>query len=153
MVDGKYTADRSEDWSEVLVGDVGWTNYAVDVDVFFHSATGKANPIRIIVRAQDTLYMAFVADCVDADWLLISEEEPRVVAHSDQAGLTCKVHYWRQTHLRVEVRDTIYAAYKDGTLLLQVQDDTFTSGRVGLASKYRLENTTRFDNFRVTELH
>jgi len=154
MVDGKYTADQSETWSEALVGDVGWTDYAVDVDVFFHGATGKANPIRIIVRAQGTSYMALTADCLDADWFLISEGESHMIGHKDQAGLNCyHVHDWNQTHLRVEVRDAIYAAYKDGTLLLRVQDNTFTSGRVGLASKYRHENTTRFDNFRVTELH
>jgi len=75
-----------------------------------------------------------------------------VIAHSDKPGLIPGWRSWQQNHLRIEVKGNIYTAYSDGTKLLQVQDPSFENGRVGLAFKYSAQDTTRFDNFRVTEL-
>lgn len=150
MVDSKYTADPGDTWSLTFVGDVGWTDYAVDVDVFYYGEQGYFLPVRIIVRAQDGSYMALETGLSDTDWILVSEDGPRVIAHSDQGRLS---HYgWNKIHLKIEVKGTIYTAYSDGTMLLRVQDATFESGRVGLAFRYPIENTPRFDNFVVTEL-
>jgi len=148
MVDGKYTADPSDAWSLTFVGDIGWTDYAVDVDVFYLT---WEYPVRIIVRAQDGSYMALETGSFDTDWILFSEGDSRVIAHSNQGGLTMRGG-WHKNHLRIEVKGTIYTAYSDGTMLLRVQDTSLGNGRVGLAFKYKRENTPRFDNFLVAEL-
>ena len=70
VVDGKYTADASKDWSMTFVGDVGWTDYAVDVDVF---SRNRQWPVRIIVRAQDGSYMVLEATGGKTDWIIVSE--------------------------------------------------------------------------------
>lgn len=148
MVNGAYAADPSDTWSLTLVGDTGWIDYAVDVDVIYYFSF---RPLRIVVRAQDASYMALETDDGDTDWITVSDGTSRVIAHSGEGAL---IHGggWNQTHLRIEVQGSIYTAYADGVMLLRVQDGTLAGGRVGLGIRNDSENTPRFEDFRVTAL-
>ena len=127
-----------------MVGDESWTNYAVEVDVL----TNDWNfPVRIIVRAQGRFHMVLQTNCCGTSWILVTNGEERVIAMSGKRGLTGGV-VWHTDRLRIEVQGDIYTVYRDEEILLRVQDNTLSNGRVGLA----LDHTKRFDNFQVTEL-
>jgi len=63
------------------------------------------------------------------------------------------------THIKVEVRGNIFAAYVDGKMITSFSDDRFPSGKIGLwlqssgvldASDWRA--VPKIDNFKVTKL-
>ena len=150
MVDGKYTADPSDEWSLTLVGDVGWTDYRIDVDVEYFK---DYEPMGIVVRAQNGSHIAFETDAFDSEWILVTEGTSRVIAHGDKGGLRRMFGEDKfVSHLTIEVDGSIYTAYSAGSILLQVQDTSFSSGRVGLAFYYPFDDTTRFDDFQVAAL-
>jgi uncharacterized protein YraI len=148
VVDGWYTADPADTWSVTLAGDEGWTDYALDVDVRFYDWNFL---VRVIVRASGGAYLVLQTNCCGTDWILVGDGQERKLAHSSAAGLSGGSG-WRQNHLKVEVKGDIYIAYSDGIKLLQVQDTTLRNGRVGLATQYPFDTTTRFGNFSVTAL-
>jgi hypothetical protein len=150
MVDGKYKVDPSSSMSLTFVGDETWTDYAVDVDVYEDGLTGY--PVRVIVRAGEGWYVAFETNCCDSDLLLVGMGDDRIIAHSDDGGITSRVGTWNTSHLRVEVKGDIYAAYSNGELILRAQDATLSQGRVGLAARTRYDDIPLFDNFRVTRI-
>ena len=144
MIDGRYSADESTQWSIALVGDEAWTNYVLEVDV----VTNNWNwPVRIIVRAQGGSYMALETNCSDTSWILVSEGKENKIATSKDGGLTGRID-WHTNRIRIEVVDSIYTAYSDNRLLVRVQDNTLTHGRVGLAMKRK----GSFDNLLVSQL-
>ena len=150
MVDGKYKVDPSSSMSVTFVGDETRTDYAVDVDVYEDGLTGF--PVRVIVRAREGRYVAFETDCCESDLLLVGMGDDRIIAHSDNGGITSRVNTWNTSHLRVEVKGDIYAAYANGKLLLRAQDTTLSQGRVGLAARTKYDDQPLFDNFKVTRI-
>lgn len=148
MVDGGYWTDPSGAWSIALVGDVGWTNYALEVDVQYHNAS--APRVGVIVRASNDSYMEFRTDCCSSDWYLHHNgEEQNIATTSDGGGLPREKD---TVHWRFEIKEDIYSAYVDGQLLMRFQDDTLSSGRVGLTVANSKSYWRRFDNFKVTKL-
>lgn len=154
MIDGQYTADQSNSWSIVTIGDAGWKNYTVDVDIYSY----QRSAIRILLRYQNGSYIALETggrqSSIGSSWILSNQGSSTVIAFNNAGGLNGGWAKYLQTHIQIEVKDSIYSAYSDGELLLRVQDSAFTSGGVGLAIQdYSVDNnTTRFDNFEVTPL-
>ena len=58
---------------------------------------------------------------------------------------------WTTSRVRVEVQGDIYSAHLNSILVLRVQDDTFSTGRVGLGTTRSSENV-RSDNFAVAPI-
>lgn len=148
MVDGKYTADPDEDWLFTFVGDEGWTDYAVDVDVWSRNSN---YPVQIIVRAKSDSYMAVELDNSQTLWILVDKGNARVIARSEDGGLNDHTSEWNDNHVRVEVQGDMYTVYSDGIRLLQVYDSTLSVGRTGLGF-LPPDRPPHFDNFQVTEL-
>ena len=147
VVDGWYTGGGNAEWIMTLVGDERWTDYALDVDVRFL----WTSPIRLIVRASRSGYVAIEVDCCDINLLLVANGESGTFAHSDESGLRGGAG-WDENHFRVEVRDDIFTVYRDGTRLIQAQDPTLRSGRVGVAFLNPNTYMPRFDNVHVSRL-
>ena len=152
MVNNMMKADPNDDvMSWILVGDEGWTDYAVDVDVR-EDRLGCGDKVRIIVRAYRGSYMALDVNDCNTDWILVSEGGERPVAHSDQGGIIGRVYEWHTTHLRVEAKGDTYTAYANGNLLLRVQDGTLGYGRAGIGVQTGYKEIPLFDSFRVAAL-
>ena len=149
-VDGAYTAAPATGWSLTLVGNTGWADYAIDVDVVFQLST---YPIRIVVRALDGSYMALETDCCNTYWILGSKAGSRPVAHSARGALTYDGDRWSKRHLRIEVRGDAYSAYVDDVPLLATQMRALDRGRVGLGLNCPIESMPRFEDLRIAELH
>lgn len=152
MVDGAYGTDEEAQWSYVMVGDPGWQDYGIEVDVAGrHLGTTKA--IAFFVRTEDlNSGMRFDIDPWSARWVLHQDGAVTEIAKSEGRlpyGSTSK---WVVSRLKVEVQGTMYSVYLNGQLVSRIQDDTFASGRVGLAT-YRSSDKVRFDNFVVTGSH
>jgi len=148
VVNGQLTADPGHDWSVILVGDSGWSDYVLEVDAYNYS---WSYPIRIIVRERNGNYLALQTNCCETDWIAVSGTSENVIAHLDKGGLSfSRSEGFVRNHFRIEVVGQMYSAYIDGSLYLQVQDQTLSNGRVGLALSYPFENTVRFDDFGVT---
>lgn len=150
VVDGHLTADNFDDWARILTGDPGWQNYSIDVDVW---ADDWLYPVQIIVRAQDSGYLAMEINIHNTDFILFSDGVFTTIAHSD-TGIDDHLEggrYKRVYHLRVVADEDIFSVYVDGMRILQVQDTTFGWGRVGVAFR-TFYDPTWFDNFTVTAI-
>lgn len=147
MVNGKLTADPSDQPSIILVGDDNWSNYVVDVDVFNYDWNYS---VGIIVRASQGKYMVFQTNCCEANWIFANGASESIIAHSDERGLTFSgFSGFAKNHIHLEVNGQMYTAYIDGKLYLQVQDSSLSNGKVGLKFQYPFENTTQFDNVKI----
>lgn len=151
MVDGAYGTDERFEWSYVVMGDPGWQDYSIEVDVAGRGL-GTTKAIAFLVRTKDlNTGMRFYIDPWSAWWALHQDGTAREIAKSEGRlpyGMTNK---WVISRLKVEVEGTIYSVYLNGQLISRIQDDTFASGRVGLAT-YRSSDEVRFDNFLVTAI-
>ncbi|MDH3943343.1 MAG: sigma-70 region 4 domain-containing protein [Anaerolineae bacterium] len=150
VVDGHMTADNFDDWARILTGDLGWQNYSIDVDVW---ADDWFYPVQIIVRAQDSGYLAMEINIHNTDFILFSDGVYTTIAHSD-TGIDDHLEggrYKRVYHLRVVADQDIFSVYVDGMRILQVQDTTYGWGRVGVAFR-TFYDPTWFDNFTVTAI-
>lgn len=148
-VEGTYTAAPANGWSLTLVGDTGWVDYAIDVDVVFQLTT---YPIRIIVRELDGSYMALETGCRNTYWILAGEAGSQAVAHSPKGALRYDRDLWSRRHLRIEVKGDVYSAYVDGVPLLTAETAVLTVGRVGLAVNCPNESMPRFEDLRIVEM-
>ena len=152
VVDGAYTADRS--YPQVvysMVGDIGWRDYAIDVDVTVACQAGY--PIVIAVHSLDPGNgVQMHIDCCDIEWLLYYNGESQVIAETDEGiPKCCGGLCWETSHIRIEAQENLYTMYLNGARMLQVYDDTYQYGRAGVGMECS-NNCARFDNFEVSEL-
>ena len=149
MINGTYTTGQTgsdDEFSLAVIGDESWRDYAVDVDV---SHQNWGCDVCLVVRARGSTFMKFGTDCCKSRLVLVVEGNEQELVEVDEGGL----HDLRgRSHLRLEVRGSIYAAYSNGKQILRVQDTTLESGMAGLCSEGCYPNGHSFDNFRVTEL-
>lgn len=147
VVNGHLSTDENDDWRRIFVGDTSWQDYAVEVDAW---SEDWFYPVQILIRSHQGTYIAMQTNIHNTDFILFGGGEPTTIAHSDigvddQSGNRYNWTY----HLRVEVVGDIFTAYINGNMILQVQDSTFSKGRVGLA--FQTYYSTWFDNFKVSE--
>ena len=134
------------EWTSIAVGDPRWSRYAVDVDVDFD---GDHHQARIEVRVQDAMdMMVFMLGPTSvSDWYVYRGSEKLLLV----GGRTRRAR--ADVHVRIEVRDDLYAAYLDGEPWASVYDPTYQSGRVGLSVFCQgFARCISFDNFRVSPL-
>ena len=143
MVNLRFTPDDARD-ALAVVGDLSWSNYAIDVNVDFGATSGV---VYVITRYANGSYMSFGVPAnagAKCRWALCVRGDCR-----DLAGYNC---YWLGSghSIRVEVIGNNYIGYLDGSQMLILQDDTLTSGQAGL--KTNAHGVITFDNFKVTGL-
>lgn len=144
VVDGHFTTDVSGGWRRAFIGDPGWSNYAVDVDVWI-----PCDPVQVLVRVNDDGYLAFELNIAGTSWRLFSGGNEQILATNSNGHSRLGSVY----HLRIESDQDIFTAYLDGLKVHQLQDAAFSQGRAGLAFRtHGTCDTTWFDNFVVTEL-
>jgi hypothetical protein len=147
MVDGTYAADDKDTWSYVMVGDPGWRDYAVEVDVTA-KAIHSGDAIAILLRSKGPNDgMRFDIDGFNSKWVLYKEGQSTDLSES-QGQLAYTHGQWYTTNLRVEAKGDMYSAYLNGERIMRIQDNSLASGQVGLATAYS-SNEIRFDNFIV----
>ena len=146
---GRLTSLPNGRWSYLLVGDLTWQNYAVEFDF------EKGAPLRIAVltRVQDLdNCVKFELELDDSYWKLRRGGQDLLLVEGPGT-------YWhkpsnRRGHLKVEANGHFYRVYYDDELWLDITDDSFSSGQVGLGMYCDDEysNCHTFDNVRITEL-
>jgi hypothetical protein len=149
MVDGTYATDEADGWAYTMVGDPGWRDYAVEVDLTVDCITGY--PTAILLRSSGPGEgIRFEFDCCRMEWIVWHDGQSKSIATADR-GLPYKCHYWTTSRLRLEAEGNTYSAYLDGMLVVRVQDDSFAAGRAGLGTTHD-SNIVRFDNFLIAPL-
>jgi len=147
MLNSQLKADVSDVPSIILVGNQTWSDYIVDVNVF---STCTIASVRIIVRYTSSSYIALQTACDSTKWIIVTGTTEKTIATLNKGGLGSS----SKAHIRIEVIRQSYSAYINGSLYLQTQDSTFTTGKVGLASLVTylfLDNEVpQFDDFQVT---
>ena len=163
MAGGRYTMtdiSGSPVSGVSVVGDTGWRDYALEADVSglyfdFHGAYTDDSKAAILVRMQDDgRAVGLMVDKRFLDWEILAGDSWTVVPGTRVDG------YGEEgTHIKVEARGNVFAAYVDGKMITSFSDDRFPSGKVGLwlkSSKYLDPSDWRavpkVDNFKVTKL-
>lgn len=149
VVDGKLTADPSDDWSMILIGQDDWADYVVDVDVFAYS---RDYPIGIVVRANAGNYLIYQATCCNTEMVLVQGKARSVLSEISQIGLQYVFSTGPTANrFHIEVYKQRYVAYSTSAILIQsIQNAALQSGQVGIAFRAPIEDTPRFDNFTIT---
>jgi len=153
MVDGTYATDGDgHSWAYTMVGDPGWQDYAVEVDVVVRCISGY--PVAVLLRSSGPGEgMRFQFDCCDMEWIISRSGQSSTIAVSDMDfPKVCGFTSWKTSRLRLEADGNMYSAYLNGELIVRVQDDTFAAGRVGLGTTYS-SAVVRFDNLLVASVH
>lgn len=165
MAAGKYTLtdiSGSPVTGISVVGDSGWRDYAVEADVSgLHTSRdygwgdSRSSMAAILVRVQnDGSAVRLVVDERFLDWEILEGDSWTVVP-----GTRVQGYGQKGTHIKVEARGNVFAAYVDGKMITSFSDDRFPSGKVGLwlqssgildASDWRA--VPKIDNFKVTKL-
>ncbi len=146
-INGQLTADPSDDYSIIFVGDENWTDYTIDVDVHKYNVN-SGYPVGIIVRAKNGNYLMYKMNCCSTDWVLFNGTSETIIAHIDD-GITMGYNESSEHHFHVEVVGDTYTGSIDGKLFLKVSDPTLSSGVVGLAFQYSHLDVFRFDDFQI----
>ena len=107
-------------------------------------------PVQILVRVQDSGFLAIEMDIGGIDWILYEDGNETLIAQSDTGidRVSGGSRFDSVYHIRIDAKDDIFSVYIDGIRVLQVQDSTFGWGRIGFAYRTPYESTW-FDNFRV----
>lgn len=129
----------------ILGGDLAWTDYTVDVDLY-ESSGGQFVGV-VMVRVQDrSNYIAFVADCNRGTWWeIVRNGQRQEVPGTDNGLWMCSTPY----HLRLTVQGSSYQAFVDGELQSSCVLQDFSTGGIGLQSISR-GSLAAFDNFHVS---
>jgi hypothetical protein len=160
VIDGEYTADHTNRPVYSLVGNIGWRDYAVDVDVTSSCQAGY--PITVLVRSVDAGNgIQMQVTCCSVKWTLYEYGNSHTIASKEGVGVEllgrcfgdCSSS-WHTTHVRVEARGDFYSVYLDGVRMLDVQDGTFQYGKtgIGLSCPPGEGCCPRFDDFQVSAL-
>ncbi|MBN2003180.1 MAG: hypothetical protein JXA21_07460 [Anaerolineae bacterium] len=137
--------------AQIFTGDPAWQDYAVDLDAgsFSHDwIAGDDNSVAVYVRLQDrsnTMWFQIAAYGAACGFKREGED---TVIHMQEGEVGRGDH-----HLRVEAKGNKYEFLVDGQRICFFEDDTFSSGSVGIwAAQGRDENEVWIDNFKVTQL-
>lgn len=133
----------------MVVGDVSWTNYTVEVDVTSGGDDFSSYLAGIVVHYRDEEnFVQFVIDCDypgNSFWQFVKNGRRYDVPPTDADLPDCTPY-----HVIVTVQDHTYSAYLNGELISSFNSDLFESGKVGLLSGYNYgEFPAAFDNFTV----
>ena len=139
VVDGHFTGVNDRDWQTALVGDVNWNDYVIEATAY---SKDFVYPVRIIVRATDEGFLAFEYNSSQAKWIILREGKEQTIAEAKS-----RQDYNRSYLIKVTVKGDIFTGYLNGLQILQVQDTTFSHGRVGIS--YSSPYLVWFDDFRV----
>jgi hypothetical protein len=150
VVNGQFV---SQGVLNASVGDPNWQDYAVDFDLiainqsYSSTTTGGFD---VVVRKQDKT-MNYISvqfhDLGDSiGWAIVTNGMVQGIAGAEK-----NIPTRLPGHYRIEVNGNQYAVYHDNALQLQITDDTFTHGNVGLISTGDRTQVT-LDNFQVKPL-
>jgi hypothetical protein len=134
-----------------MVGDMGWRDYAIDVDLTVACQGGY--PIILLIHSQDPGNgMQLHIDCCSTKWILYKNGNSQVIAESEiGVPFCCGGTCWENSHVRIEAKDDLYTMYLNGVRMLQVYDDTYQYGRAGVGTVCS-HDCVKFDNFEVSEM-
>jgi len=147
IANGRLTTLTRRRLSCVAVGDPTWKDYAIET--YFRGGVTNAY-LGIIMRAQDVNNLVMFKLGLHGSSLRVKQ------AGQERELLGGAGTYWHTPsntsgYLRLEVRGDFYEVYYDDKFWLSINDDTFSSGLVGLCA-YCDNNCAAFDNFKVVEL-
>ncbi len=137
--------------AQIFTGDPAWRDYAVDLDAgsFNHDwIAGDDNSVAIYVRLQDRSNNMWFQIAAYGAACGIKREGEDTVIHVQEGEIGRGDH-----HLRVEAKGNKYEFLVDGQRICFFEDDTFSSGSVGIwTAQGREGNEVWIDNFKVTQL-
>jgi hypothetical protein len=153
VINGAYTADPTDEniIAYSMVGDQGWQDYSVDVDVSVLCQAGY--PIILLIRSLDPGNgMQMEINCCSTKWLLYKNGTSTMIAEIKKGiPYECGTDNWKTSHIRIEAQGSFYTMYLNGANILQVQDNTYSYGRSGIGLQHYTD-CPRFDNFKVSNL-
>jgi len=137
--------------AQIFTGDSEWQDYAVDLDTgsFTHDwIAGDDNSVAVYVRLQDRSNAMWFQIAAYGAACGFKREGEDTVIHQLEEAIGKGDH-----HLRVEAQGNKYEFLVDGQRICFFEDDTFSSGSVGIwAAQGQEENEVWIDNFKVTQL-
>jgi hypothetical protein len=136
---GQYKNTSSSGFSSSWAGDPGWTDITITADITLTSNTDSW----IIFRVQDRdNYYIFTLQDGGALWLLQNHSGPKL---ADASGATFTVG--NTYTIQVVLEGNNIKVYSGTTKIIDMNDNTFSSGRVGFGANGSLGS---FDNIEVT---
>jgi len=137
--------------AQIFTGDQAWQDYAVDLDAgsFIHDwIAGDDNSVAIYVRLQDRSNNMWFQIAAYGAACGMKREGEDIVIHMQEGEIGRGDH-----HLRVEAKGNKYEFLVDGQRICLFEDDTFSSGSIGIwAAQGQEGNEVWIDNFKVTQL-
>lgn len=133
----------------ILVGDIKWKDYAIEVDVI---PVINRSDFSVIFRALNNrnFYLAHFdmrgVSPAQFNWYILRDGK-----FSDKiAQIECTFALDQANRIRVEVRSDFFVVFLNGKEISTFQDASNSSGRVGL--RLLGKEQVRFDNFKVVPL-
>lgn len=166
VVDGWYTPDNRTPGDlplQTFVGDPGWQDYNVEMDVSYNVAGTSVAPwdrphrVIIFVRAQNRDNMVgFFFNIGRQSWFDIKKNGIWQEIFKKQEKAVGGLPTVANTHVLIQVKGNTYTAVVDDRVIAVLTDSSYSNGYVGLQAA----NTTSiyglgkvyFDNFRVKAL-
>jgi serine/threonine protein kinase len=155
MVNGSLAVTDYVDGSaRIFVGSPSWRNYAVDLEAGgFGNTLFEPNSFAVLVRVQDgDNAVGFLVDSSGVTCFVRRDGvETSILTSPPDSSFSLGVH-----QMHIEIRDNVFELQVGGKSICSFEDDTFTTGKVGLWTSLSEYNggTPRFsvDNFTVTSL-
>jgi hypothetical protein len=137
----------NEQGGVILGGDLTWTDYTVDVDLYDSGEHQQFAGV-VMVRVQGrSNYVGFVADCNSGTWWeVVRNGQKQEIPGTRNDKWMCSSPY----HLRITVQGSDYQAFVDGELQSSFTLDVFNAGGIGLQSIDK-GSLAAFDNLRISQ--
>lgn len=146
---GHLTTLTRGSWTYVVMDDIAWKNYTVDVDV---ALLHTDDTLGVVVRAQDgDNFMMYDLGYWDSRWGI--KKGGNWIDLTKGNGVPVMSPNF-PSHLKIEVRGDLFKAALENQGTLSINDNTFSSGKVGFGiwCGKRDSNCSFFDNFKITPL-
>ncbi|MCL5986948.1 MAG: hypothetical protein M1371_10375 [Actinobacteria bacterium] len=134
VINDAYTADPTGEQLTAysMVGNLGWRDYKVDVDISVLCQGGY--PIILLIRSLDPGNgMQMHIDCCYTRWLLYKNGTGTVIAEIDKGiPYECGTDNWTTSHVQIEATGSQYSMFLNGARILQVEDSTYSYGKSGV---------------------
>jgi len=146
VVDGMFTGTGDTKWISAQLSNPNWKNYIIDTNIYRDdSHTGFC----IFVRKTPDGHIAFCNEDKWSYWTLLKDGNEQQIANR-----YINEYVWEGTfNVIVEVNEDVFTTYVNNEKILQVQDISFSSGRIGVAIDSGNKNSyipIGIEDFRVT---
>ncbi|SDS86520.1 Right handed beta helix region [Paenibacillaceae bacterium GAS479] len=137
-----YKQTKEEGASELLAGELSWTDYSLESDIKLTSGAGAM----LKFRYQDGqhFYFLYLSDSYIRLVKQVGSNQPWIGSYNGPSLDTS-----RFVNIKVDAQGSNFKVYRDGELVLNVSDNNapYTSGKIGLAT---WATVVAFDNVKVS---